>query len=188
MKQDFTISVYTENKIGLLNRITIIFTRRKVNIESLNTSESEVEGVYRFTIIIKATLDQAIKITKQIEKQVEVLKAFLHEEDDTIYQEIALYKMSTAILTDSNVVESLIRNNNARILTVEKDFMVIEKTGHYHETQDLFLQLEPYGVLEFARSGRISITKPMKPLSTYLKELEEEINQSLNIKHENQTI
>jgi acetolactate synthase I/III small subunit len=188
MEKDFTISVYSENKIGLLNRITIIFTRRKINIESINASESEVEGVYRYTIVITASKEMAVKITKQIEKQVEVLKAFLHEEDQTVYQEIALYKMATDILTDSNVVERLIRNNNARILTVEKDFMVIEKTGHYHETQELFYQLEAFGVLEFVRSGRVAITKPMKPLTSYLKELEEANSKMLNYQYVNQTI
>lgn len=188
MERDYTLSVYTENKIGLLNRITIIFTRRKINIESLTASESEVEGVYRFTITIKTTREQAEKVRSQIEKQVEVLKAFLHEQDDTVFQEMALYKMSTNILTDSDVIESLIRNNNARILSVNKEFLVIEKTGFLHETKELFNQLEPYGVLEFVRSGRISITKPMKPLRSYLQELEEVNTPEFNQQYLNQTV
>ena len=55
MKKEYTLSVFSEHKVGLLHRITVIFSRRKINIESLNTSESEVRGIYRFTIVIKAT-------------------------------------------------------------------------------------------------------------------------------------
>ena len=55
MKQEYTITVYTENQIGLLNRIAIIFSRRKINIDSMNTSPSEIEGIHRFTILIEDT-------------------------------------------------------------------------------------------------------------------------------------
>ena len=51
MKQEYTVTVYTENQIGLLNRIAIIFSRRKININSLNTSPSEVPGIHRFNVI-----------------------------------------------------------------------------------------------------------------------------------------
>ena len=54
-KREYTITVYTENQVGLLNRIAIIFSRRKINIESLNTSPSEVDSVHRFTIVINET-------------------------------------------------------------------------------------------------------------------------------------
>ena len=62
-KQEFTITVYTENQIGLINRIAIIFSRRKINIESLNTSPSEVEGIHRFTILITETEEVVKKFT-----------------------------------------------------------------------------------------------------------------------------
>ena len=77
-------------------------------------------------------------------------------------------------LTHSNL-EKVIRENHARILTVDPNFIVIEKAGHEKETQNLFEKLKPFGILEFARSGRVAVTKPMKELSTYLKELEIEV-------------
>ena len=107
----------------------------------------------------------------QIEKLVDVLKAFVHQEEEIVHQEIALYKIKTDKLTNGEV-EKVIRENYARILTVDPLFMVIEKTGHVAETQLLFENLKPFGILEFARSGRVAVTKPMKELSTYLKELE----------------
>lgn len=167
----FTISAFTENSIGLLNRITSMFTRRHLNIESLNTSESESPGIHRFTIVLKTTEEQVQKLVLQIEKQVEVLKAVYHVDEETVFQEIALYKVSTKSVSDGNLVEKLIRDNNARILSMEQEFMIIEKTGHKAETQELLDFLRPYGVIEFVRSGRISVIKPMEELEDLKKRI-----------------
>lgn len=164
MEQAYTISIFSENSVGLLNRITSIFTRRHLNIDSINSSESEMPGIYRFTIVAHTTHDQIQKLVLQIEKQVEVLKAVFHVDEDTVFQEIALYKVSTNTVAEGNLVEKLIRDNNARILSMEQDFMIIEKTGHKEETQELLEFLRPYGVLEFVRSGRVSVIKPMNEL------------------------
>lgn len=160
MKQSYTISIFTENSIGLLHRITSIFTKRHLSIESLNTSESEIHGVFRFTLVVKVEEVLIKKIVKQIEKQIEVIKAVFHLDEETVFQEIALYKVSTKKASPDNLVERLIRDNNARILSMEQDFMIIEKTGHKEETQELLEFLRPYGLLEFVRSGRVSVIKP----------------------------
>lgn len=172
MKKQYTLSVYSEHKVGLLHRITVIFSRRKINIESLNTSESEVRGIYRFTIVIQATEDMVRIVTKQIEKQIGILKAFYHTVDEIVYQEIALYKVPTEAFANGDEVEKLIRKHNARILTIEPEYIVVEKTGHKDETKALFRDLEPYGILQFARSGRIALTKQIKEISAYLKEID----------------
>jgi acetolactate synthase-1/3 small subunit len=171
METVYNISVFTENSIGILNRITIIFTRRHLNIESITASESEVKGVYRYTIVLKTDLDQVKKVVTQIEKQVEVLKAFFHSDDQVVHQEIALYKIATESFVNGST-EKIVREHHARILTVDKEFTIIEKTGQPEELQELFNELDTYGVLEFVRSGRVAISKPMKTLETYLKELE----------------
>lgn len=174
MKQEYNIIAFTENHIGLLNRITIIFTRRKINIESLTVSESAIAGISKFTIVIMATEDTAKKVCGQIEKQVEVMKAFYHTNDELIYQEIALYKVPTEALMESDKIEGLIRKYNARILEVAREYTVIEKTGHKEETQDFFNELNQFGVMQFIRSGRIAITKsPIEKLSVFLKERDE---------------
>ncbi len=169
----FTISVLTENKSGLLNGVTIVFTRRKVNIESINVSITEVEGVSRYTILVKCSKEVAEKIVKQIRKLVEVLGAFVYDQEEIHYQELALYKVQTKHIMNGNKVESLVRNNGARILVIESDYIVIEKTGHMHETHEMFEKLKPFGVLEFVRSGRIAISKSKRETTTFLKELEE---------------
>ncbi len=173
MEQEYTISAFSENSIGLLNRITIIFTRRQVNIESLTVSQSSLPGIHKFTIVISATQEKVEKVTKQIEKLVEVLKAFYHTNDEIIQKEIALYKVPTESLMSSREVENLVRNAGARILEITPDYTVIEKTGYKSETQELFEELDKYGVTQFTRSGTVAVTKnPKEFLTEYLKELE----------------
>jgi len=180
LRKRYTISVLSEDRPGLLNRVTIIFSRIKLNIESINVSTSEVPGVSRYTLVVNTTKDRAEKVVKQIRKLVEVLGAFLYEEDEIYYQEIALYKVPTKIFLHGNKIENLVRANNARILVIEEDYIVIEKTGHKHETQQLFNLLNDYGVLEFVRSGRVAISKSKRPTQSYLDELENSETHKLN--------
>lgn len=175
MKKRYTISVFTEDRVGLLNRVTIIFTRRKINIESIAASESEIENVHRYTIVITEEEHTVKKVVLQLEKQVEIIRAFYHLDEEIVYQEIALYKVATEVLTVGNEAEKIVRAHYARVLSVESEFTVLEKTGHKEETQALFDQLEPFGILEFVRSGRIAITKPMRTLTSIVKELENDI-------------
>lgn len=179
MKRKYTISVFTEDRVGLLNRVTIIFTRRKINIDSITASESELQGIHRYTIVAEETEEQVRKVVAQLEKQVEVLKAVYHDESNVVYQEIALYKLPTDALVLGGKAEGIIRAHNARILSVEKNFTVVEKTGHKEDTAALFQALEPYGLLEFVRSGRVAITKPMKTLQEYVEEMEQELTITL---------
>ncbi|MBL6668051.1 MAG: acetolactate synthase small subunit [Crocinitomicaceae bacterium TMED16] len=172
MKKRYTISVFTEDIVGLLNRVTIVFTRRKINIESIAASDSEVQNIHRYTIVINETEDLVKKVTLQLDKQVEVIKAVYHLDEEIIYQEIALFKVPTDILMQGGEAEYIVRAHHARVLSVEPEFTVIEKTGHKEETQHLFDELEPFGILEFVRSGRVAITKPMRTLTSIVNELE----------------
>ena len=172
MKKRYTISVFTEDMVGLLNRVTIVFTRRKINIESIAASDSEVQNIHRYTIVINETEDLVKKVTLQLEKQAEVIKAVYHLDEEIIYQEIALFKVPTNILMQGGEAEHIVRSHHARVLSVESEFTVIEKTGHKEETQHLFDELAPFGILEFVRSGRVAITKPMRTLTSIVNELE----------------
>ncbi len=168
-KEQFTVSVYTENNIGLLNRISAIFQRRHINIESLNTSASEIEGVSKFTILINMTEEQVKKIIGQIEKQVEVIKAYYHKEEDTIYQESCIFKMNSDLLFDERQIQNTIKESNARIVTVNKEFFVLEKSGRKEEIEELHKELSAFGIMQFTRSGRIAVTKDEMKISTMLE-------------------
>ncbi|MDB5205394.1 MAG: acetohydroxyacid synthase small subunit [Flavisolibacter sp.] len=171
-KQEFTITVYTENQIGLLNRIAIIFSRRKVNIESMNTSPSEIEGIHRFTLVINESEEMVSKIARQIEKQVEVLKVYYNNDSEIVWQELALYKVPTSEVAEKVQVERLLRQYGARAIVIRNDYTVFETTGHREETDALIKVLEPYGLIEFVRSARIAIIKNSKGFHEKLKEFE----------------
>lgn len=171
-KQEYTITVYTENQIGLLNRIAIIFSRRKINIESLNTSPSEVDSVHRFNIVINETEDVVRKLCRQIEKQVEVLKAYFNTNSEIVWQELALYKVPTDIIAEEVQVERLLRKYGAKAVVIRKDYTVFEATGHREETDALIKVLEPYGLIEFVRSARVAIIKKSDGFHNKLKSFE----------------
>jgi len=171
-KKEFNITIYTENQVGLLNRIAIIFTRRKINIDSLNTSPSEVESIHRFNIVITESEEVVRKLTRQIEKQVEVLKVYYNTNEDIIWQELALYKVSTDVIAEKVSVERLLRENGARAVVIRKDYTVFETTGHREETDNLISILQPYGLIEFVRSARVAIIKNSEGFNTKLREFE----------------
>ena len=173
-KEDFTITIYSENRVGLLNLITTVFTRRHINIESLTTSESAIKGVHKFTVVVFSTREQVEKLVKQVEKKIDVLKAYVFARDEIVSQEIALYKVPTTALLNGSEVEKLVRKHGARILEMTPEYTVIEKTGHKAETQELFEKLDRYGVTQFTRSGRIAINKlKIEPLTDFLRNLEQ---------------
>ncbi|QEK51939.1 acetolactate synthase small subunit [Pedobacter aquae] len=171
-KKEFNITVYTENQVGLLSRIAIIFSRRKLNIESLNTSPSEVESIHRFNIVINETEEVVRKVARQLEKQVEVLKVYYNTNEDVIWQELALYKVPTEIIAEHVSVERLLREYGARAVVIRKDYTVFETTGHREETDALVVVLQQYGLIEFVRSARVAIIKASDGFHTKLKQFE----------------
>ena len=158
-KKLFTVSIYTEDNVGLLNRISAIFQRRPINIESLSSSVSEIEGVSRFTLLVFITEEQMRKILGQIEKQVEVIKAYSHTDEQTIYKESCLFKVKSDLLFEERQIQNIIKDSNARIVTVNREFFVLEKSGRRHEVDLLYRELKPFGIMQFVRSGRIAVTK-----------------------------
>lgn len=165
----YTITVFTEDQAGLLSRVVSIFNRRNLSIESLTTSASSDPNIYRFTIVINVDEEMVKKLVAQLDKQVDVLKAFYYTEDEIVFQEVALYKVPFTVFSEASKVEEMIRRHNARVLLIEKEYVVIEKTGHEAETEALLEELRLVGgIYEFVRSGRVAIVKPMERLNNYL--------------------
>ena len=164
----YTISVYSENNVGLLNRISAIFLKRHINLDSFSSSESEIKDVYRFVIVVKVDTNKINNLVKQIEKQVDVIKAFYHTDEETIFQESALYKVKSNSLFEERKIQKIIKQSQANIVTVSPKFFVIELTGFREETEKLYNDLKPLGLLQFVRSGRISVTKEKMGISEIL--------------------
>ena len=168
-KEKYTISVYSENNLGLLNRIATIFLKRHINIESLTVSGSEIENVSRFIIVVEITEEQVKKIIGQIEKQVEVIKAYYHTNEECIFLQSALFKIKSSLLFEERQIQNIIKNSNAQIVTVSPEFFVIEKSGRREEIDSLYDDLASFGIMQFVRSGRISVTKEEMKISELLR-------------------
>lgn len=172
MKQEYTITVYTEDRVGILGRLSNIFSRRKINIDNLNTAVSEVPGIHRFTIVICETEDEVVKLIKQIEKQVEALKAYYHRSDEIIWQEMGLLKVSFNEVANKIKVERLLREFGARAIAIREDYVVFEATGHQNEINRVIEYFEPYGLIEFVRGARLAIIKDSVGFHDRVKEFE----------------
>lgn len=170
MQRKYFISIFTEDVVGMLNRVTIIFTRRHVNINSITASECEIPHVFRYTIVVHVSEDQIKKLVSQIEKQVDVLRVFYHTEEEIVERNIALFKVSDLAMKNENSFSRVIRSYSANIISVSSDYVVVEKSGSPSEIEKLFSELSEFKILEFNKSGDVAITKPMKTLVEYLVE------------------
>ena len=169
MEKEYTLTIFSENKTGVLSRVVGIITRRHINIDSLSASKSAIPGIHKIIVVIKVTETLVKKVIAQIDKQIDVLKAFHYDNEDLVYQEIALYKVPTTAFFEGDTIEKLVRKYDAKVLRIEEEYIVIQKTGHTTETESLLDELQAFGIFEFVRSGRVAIVKPMERLNTYLK-------------------
>ncbi len=170
----YTITVYTENHVGLLSQIALMFTRRKLNVENLSVSASAVPGIHKFTIILETDERSVKNVVSQIEKRVDVIRAFYYTDGDIFTQEIALFKVSTPELLSKGGISEIVNNFSVRILEVNDSYTIIEKSGNRDKIQQLYEVLSNYNLLQFSRSGRVSITKSnIEEVDLYLKEQEE---------------
>ena len=173
----YTVSIYTENSVGLLNRISAIFQRRHLNIESFNSSMTEIESVQRWTILVITNETMIMKIVGQINRQVEVIKSYYHTDEETIYQESCLFKIKSSLLFDDRQIQNIIKESNSVIVTVTPEFFVIEKSGRTYELDELYNKLSEYGILQFVRSARIAVTKAPLMISEILTDFKKNKNE-----------
>ncbi|MDE5871693.1 MAG: acetolactate synthase small subunit [Muribaculaceae bacterium] len=162
-EQLYTIAVYTENRVTLLHQISMIFSRRCLNIDSLTVSACSIEGVHKFTITCRSTCQMMEHVVKQIEKRIDVIKAFLLTDDEILFQEVALYKVPTESVVNTDI-EDIVRRHGARVLEIHPEYTVFEKTGHTDEIMQLYEHLKPLGIRQFVRSGRVAVTRSSREL------------------------
>ena len=166
----YTLLVYSENVAGILNQITAVFTRRQVNIESLNVSASSIPGVHKYTITAWSDEDQISKITRQI-----VVKANYFTDDQLFIREAGLYKLSTEKVLANPEISRTVRRYDATITEVNPTYTIVMKSGKTDDIIELFRALDAYEcVLQYTRSGRIAVTRGMQEqVSAFLEEREE---------------
>ena len=173
-KKLYTLLVYSENIAGILNQITAVFTRRQVNIESLNVSASSIQGVHKYTITAWSDEDQITKITRQIEKKIDVVKATFDTDDELFIRETGLYKLSTQVVLENPEISRTIRKQEATITEVNPTYVIVMKSGKTDDILNLYYALNKYDcVLQYTRSGRIAVTRStQEEVSAFLEERE----------------
>ena len=172
MKEEYTLSIYTENQVGLINKIATMFSRRKINLESLNTSPSEIKNIYRFTLVVIETETVVRNLVRQLEKIVDVMKVFYNTNDEIIWQQMALYKVPTSVIMKEVKVERLLREYGAKAVVIREDYTVFEATGQREEINKLAKEFDKYGLIEFVRSSRIAIIKSSEGVHQRVLEME----------------
>jgi acetolactate synthase-1/3 small subunit len=172
MKQEFTLTIYTENQVGLINKIAIMFSRRKISLESLNSSPSEIENIYRFTLVVRETEQVVKNLVRQLEKIVDVFRVYCNTNDEIIWQLMALYKVPTTVIMKDVKVERLLREFGAKAVVIREDYTVFEATGQEEEINNLLKELDKYGLIEFVRSSRIAIIKSSEGIHKQVLDME----------------
>ena len=153
-----TLSVLVEDKPGVLARVAALFSRRGFNIESLAVGATEHKNMSRMTIVVTAEETPLEQITKQLNKLINVIKIFEHEEDNMVARELWLIKVRTDTATRSQVIEAanLFR---AKIIDVSTESLTIEATGTQEKLGALLRVLEPYGIRELVQSGVVALSR-----------------------------
>lgn len=155
----YTIIVHSENIAGVLNKVTAAFTRRQINIESLNVSASSIKGVHKYTITSRTDATNIERIVQQIAKNIDVIQAQYFLDSEVIHREVAMYKLSTDILQSQPAISKIIRKYSAHIIEVNEVFSILEMSGVDEEITALYEELKVFStILQFVRSGRIVIT------------------------------
>lgn len=181
--KEYTVTIYTENQIGLLAQITNVFTRHGLSIWSLSAGATSMEGIHNITIVTAGSEKKVRESVQQIEKRVDVIKVFFYTAEKIVYRELCLYKVPTPALMEYGDIETLLNRYHARIVEMNKVFTVIQKTGLSDETAALHDDLKSVGVLQFVRSGRIAVSRAeQEPVFRFLKKREKERKQQLNNK------
>lgn len=156
MITEYILIAFTENNIGVLNRITASYLRRNINIESLKVSESAIKGISMFVITAYCLPEVMDKVARQIRNIVDVIDVHYYAADQLITQEIALYKVSTEVLNGSNRLDNFTTQWGARMIEMTRDYIVVEKTGAREDIEAMRDVLADMGVLlDFTRSGSV---------------------------------
>lgn len=173
-KKLYTILIYSENVVGVLNLVTAVFTRNQVNIESLNVSPSGIPNVHKYTVTVITDEAQAKKLVKQIERKVDVIKANFYVEEEIFVSEVAIFKVSTPIVMANPEISRFVRHSGAKILEINDTYTTMQLCVKPAAVDDLYKKLARYKcVLQYTRSGVVAITRDkVERVSEFLKEQE----------------
>jgi acetolactate synthase-1/3 small subunit len=153
-----TLIALMENKPGVLSRVASLFRRRNYNIESLSVGHSEAPGISRMTIVLNGDERIVEQVVKQLEKLINVTQVDAVDNQETVFRELALIKVKAGPGTRSEIIE-LTNVFRARVVDVGASSLTVEITGPETRVNSLIGLLQPYGIDELARTGRVAMAR-----------------------------
>jgi len=159
MKSEFTLTIYSEDQIRLITRLSSMFLRKQIQILSLNISICEMDTMYRHTIVVNETLDHVINLVAQIEKIIEVYKCYYHLNEEIVFRQLVLFKIPTAAFVSNLNMEFMLWKNDFKIAEIQKEYIILEAIGTDDEIVGLTEKLSALGLIEFVKSSRIALVK-----------------------------
>lgn len=153
----YTITIFTENKPGVLYRIADIFLRRKINVESLTVQEIESGGISRFTIVQHLDEDTTRKVVKQLNRIIEVIDVYASLDEELYYNELALIKVAYKTKEDISAIYTIVSQEGGKVVSVNSTSIIIEGYGTEGEIQTLLNALKPFEIKDLAISGRTAV-------------------------------
>ncbi len=158
MQQQHTITVLVDNKPGVLSRVAGLFSRRGYNIESLAVSITENPEISRMTLVVNGDEQEVEQITKQLHKLIDVSKVQDYINIPIIARELALIKVNAPVEHRTALLQ-LVEVFRGRVVDMSDKTFVIELTGGNDKIDAFEKLLEPYGVRELVRTGRIAMAR-----------------------------
>jgi len=153
-----TISVLVENKFGVLARVAGMFSGRGFNIDSLNVAPTHDASLSRITAVMKGDEAQLDLCIKQLRKLVNVVDVIDFTEGQAVERELVLVKVRASTQTRSEIVQ-IADIFRAKIVNLSHENLIIELTGTDDKINALISLLEPFGILELARTGRLALKR-----------------------------
>ncbi len=155
------ISVLVENKVGVLSRITGLFSGRGFNIESLAVGETENETISRMTIVVSGDKSILEQVRKQLGKVIDTIKVVDFTGTDYVDRNLMLIKVSALPGKRSEIID-LVDVFRGKIIDVGQKDMIIEISGPEDRLVAVLDLIRPYGIKEVARTGRIAMNRGQK--------------------------
>ncbi|MFW0739878.1 acetolactate synthase small subunit [Flavobacterium sp. T12S277] len=170
MKKQYTLTIYTEGQIQLINKITLIFLRRQIKIESLNFSCCEIDKMFRFTIVVSETVEVIQNLVLQIEKIIDVYKCYYSTNEQIIWKQVALYKIKTSVIAKKKV-KQLSSLFDVKAISTEEDYTIYQAIGKEEDINHLVDEFSKFDLIEFIKSSRIAIIKTSEGFQKELQEI-----------------
>jgi len=147
------LSIRVENKPGILFKVTHLFRSRNFNIDSISVGVMENPEFSKMTITTVGTEKQIAQIVKQLDKMIDTIEVKRLDENESVYKELALFKIKLSEASDSIEINKLADTYGAKVHNEQKDSLIVELTSTPDKIKTFEEVLKPFGILDSARTG-----------------------------------